>query len=191
MAIYTLIHGQLVNVDELKHYGVLGMKWGIKRAAYKSRSSIKLQKKAYALDKKAATYTKKSEKIHAEEDLQRGNKKAIKAAKLDRKAATLSKKAVKVDNPEKSAYYERKAANLKYKAFKHRVAANRISRSTGYGAKAMKWSIKSDIATKKAAKARKKIANNNLYVEVLNRKLSTLSPEDLQGAYSFVRDIKA
>jgi signal transduction protein with GAF and PtsI domain len=31
MSDYTIVNGQLVSVDELKHYGVPGMKWGIRR----------------------------------------------------------------------------------------------------------------------------------------------------------------
>lgn len=31
MANYTLIHGQLVNSDELIHYGVPGMRWGVRK----------------------------------------------------------------------------------------------------------------------------------------------------------------
>ena len=38
----------------------------------------------------------------------------------------------------------------------------------------------------KAAKARMRIANNERYIASMNRKVSSLSKEELAGAYSFV-----
>ena len=62
-------------------------------------------------------------------------------------------------------------------------------KTTGYGAKAMKYSVKSDKVAKKAAKARMKITNNERYVAKMNRKISTLSKDELSGAYSFVNEL--
>lgn len=183
MSDYILING------ELYHYGVPGMRWGVRRARYKQSRNARLEIKALNYDKKAAKLTKKAEKAHAELDLESSNRKATKAAKLDKKAASVAKKAAKSDNDFKQAYLERKSEKLKYKAAKARTVANRVSRTKGYGAKAMKYAVKSDVATQKAAKVRAKMANNEYYVKRMKRKISSLSPEELNGAYSFVKKL--
>ena len=59
------------NNEEIKHYGVLGMKWGVRRAGLKSNATSRLNKKIKKYETKAAKFEKKSEKIHAKEDLER------------------------------------------------------------------------------------------------------------------------
>ena len=178
-----------MNENELYHYGVPGMRWGVRRAQHKLSSNERLRSKALSLDKKAATLAKKSEKIHSTQDLERSNRAATKAANYYKKAAKLGKKALEANNEFARSKYEAKAETAKYKGAKATVDANRLSKTTGYGVKAMKYSIKSDAVAKKAAKARMKIANNERYVAKMNRKISSLTPEELAGAYSFVNDM--
>ena len=97
---YYLNNGELYGIDNssnLQHYGVLGMKWGVHRARRKDSRNEKLERKAYKYDKRSAVLTKKSEKIHADEDLGRSNRAATKAANLNKKAANLHKKALNTD----------------------------------------------------------------------------------------------
>lgn len=171
---------------ELYHYGVVGMRWGVRRARSKIAKNEKLANKALQLDKKAANFTIKSEKAHAKYDLESSKKKATKAARLEKKAAVLERKSLNSDNDFQSARLNRKAGKLKYKAAAYRMDSNKIAKTKGYGAKAMRYSIKSDKVAKQAAKMRMKITNNEYYVESMKKKVSTLSKSDLQGAYSFV-----
>lgn len=161
---------------ELYHYGVLGMKWGVRRARRAASRNVDLGSKALKYDKKAAVYTKKSEKAHAEIDLERSNRAAVKAAKYNKKAATTRKKSLnKSDTDQLDA--ERKAAKLEYKATKQEAKASRLSKGAGYGAKAMNYSIKSDKVAIKAAKARAKMAKNNAYIDMMNRRMDSLDAD--------------
>lgn len=75
---------------------------------------------------------------------------------------------------------ERKAAKYEYKAAKQTAVSNRISKTTGYGLKALSYSIKSDKVAVKAAKARSKMASNDAYIAMMNRRLDSLDAETLR-----------
>lgn len=164
---------------ELMHYGVLGMKWGIHRAVRKSNANNRLNLKAAKYEKKAANFTKKSEKEHAKNDLGFSNREAVKAAKYRTKASINDKKSIKSKNDFKSDIYAAKAEKYRYKAAKKEFKSNRLSKTTGYGPKALSYSIKSDKLNKKAAKAKMRVANNKRYISMMNRKVNSLSPEEL------------
>lgn len=190
-----------MNDNELMHYGVPGMKWGVHkyttssgtlssagrkkistmttRVARKQARNDKLTLKANKFDKKAAVATKKSERIHAKIDLESANRYATKSANYYKKAAKLRNKAEKSPNDFDQSYLARKAARKEYKGAKLKMEANKISKTKGYGVEAMKYSIKSDNFKKKAAKARMKIQNNEYYMKKMNVKIDSLSALDI------------
>lgn len=173
--------------DELAHYGVLGMKWGVHRANRKISKNQKLERKAAKQDKKAAVLYKKAEKAHAKYDLGRANKAATKAGNYAKKAAQVDLKTQKTDNEFKKSMLEKKSAKLKYKSAKQTTIANRYSRISGYGIKAAQLASKSDARNAAAAKARMKIANNNAYVARMKRKASSIPKSELDNGYEFVK----
>lgn len=179
---------EIYEQDELQHYGVVGMRWGVRKAQRKIERNTRLEKVALDYDKRAAKYTKKSERVHAREDLGGRNKHAILAANYNKQAAILRKTALKTADDVNRSKMERRATKLEYKAAKEKIAADRISKTTGYSAKAMKYAIKSDEMARYAARSRKKIANNEAYIQMMDRKVASLTKEELSGAYSFVNE---
>lgn len=174
---------------ELYHYGVVGMKWGVHRAVRRSAANSKLTEKALRLDKKSAAYLAKAEKIHAKKDLGSANKQSVKSAKYQKKAASLELKALNESDSVKRTNLERKAAKNKLKAANAKRKGDLLSKSIGYGSQSMKYINRSNKIAAKAAKARMKIESNDVYVEKMKRKVSSLSKEEISNGYSFVNEL--
>lgn len=175
--------------DELTHYGVVGMKWGVHKAHSLIRSNKRLTKKAAKYDKIAVINGKKSEKAHQDIDLKTANESAIKAKKYARSAANASYKAARTNNEYKRDKYERQAAKYTYKSEKANMTADRISKIQGYGIKALKYSIKSNDAKAKAARVRYELAKNTQYINSLNRKIADISKTDIELGQKYLNTL--
>ena len=175
--------------DELAHYGVMGMSWGVHRANKKIAKNMKYEKKAVKMDKKSAKAGMKAEKIHARKDLGVANRAALKSYKYAKKAAKIRKKELNTADPLQKSKLESKAAKYDYKSANMKGRGDRLSKQIGYGRKAMKYSIKSNNYAIKAARARRKIEKNNYYVEKMKRKITELSPEEINSGYKFVQNL--
>lgn len=166
-----------MNELELYHYGVKGMKWGVYKAQRKSAANERLKEKALKYDSKSAKLGKKSERAHAVRDLHRANLSAHRATRLKVKAADTAKKSLQSDSDTQRLRLQAKSENLKFKASKAQMRANRISKKIGYGHKAMRYSVRSDWAATRAAKARRTIAKNDAYISMVNKRMSEVSTD--------------
>lgn len=147
--------------EDLEHYGVLGMKWGVRKdpdRAYR-KSVDKLKKLDTNADKakiKAAKSDLKSAKKYEKKSAKYENKAAklqVKSSKIGRKDSKLEMKArkLRMKAPKswtKSGYVKkiRKAEKLEYKSSKKEY-------------KSSKYQLKADKASRKAAKSALKAAN--------------------------------
>ena len=129
--------------DELMHYGVKGMRWGVRRASRQLSRATTSEARDKAIAKLQKHKTKGSAKVtklqkqrpKLDDKLRKATTKdAYKAAKLDKKAAKLDKKIAKKErkassmftSTEKSADLVNEANALKLKSNKLHAKANTL-----------------------------------------------------------------
>ena len=107
--------------NELQHYGVLGMKWCVRRNPSKQfrKSSVKLNKlKRKVADKevKASKLREKAYKAEAkatsEKKYQKARKKKYKAAKIDKKIARKNRKITRYQQKMGKAFSDVKMSDI-------------------------------------------------------------------------------
>lgn len=179
-----------IRPDELRHYGIIGMKWGRRRfqnpdgsltAAGKARiakvqaENTRLEKKATKKDRKADTWYKRSERVHAKKDLKRANRSARKSAKYAIKADEIRKQKAMQNDPAKKVSMERRAQKYTLKSQKQHIKAERISKQSPYSKRALKYAIRSEKFKAQAERARYKLAKNNMYIEALRTPVARIN----------------
>lgn len=135
---YYITADGMVSEDELKHYGVKGMRWGVRRAVKELHKSNKDGNKgghnhAVAMlfthrdkiNKKMSKLNKKSESLESKR-YRDATKNAPKIADLERRSAKARLKAGRARTDSKSEKYLHKSARLDYKASKLKAYATKI-----------------------------------------------------------------
>lgn len=132
MSKYIMHNGEFYNKDELIHYGVLGMRWGVRRATKqlsKASTAEKRDKAVASLNKHRTKATKKVEKLATKRTkLEKAYDNAItkidpKIAKLEMKKASLGRRANSIFTSERKAeklLAKRNTLDLKIEGLKSR-----------------------------------------------------------------------
>lgn len=158
---YYLEHRLMMSDDYLAHYGVMGMKWGVRN----DNRIAALSSKRSANDAKIVKYQKQLNTVGAQK---RAAKAAKYKAKLDR--------------------YERKAAKARKKLAQGKNVSTRqlkkIQKAETYRAKVAKSSAKNDKYQAKIAKYQAKNAK-------LDKKISKLSNPSRSGARAYQKGLNS
>lgn len=140
-----------LDTSELAHYGVLGMKWGVRKDPDRAYSkSIKKLKKIDSAHAKAAERVAKAQKKGLENKAQ---KLANRSANIERKSVRLQSKSNRLSS--KASKYERKAEKYRDKAVRSFSLKKRVKmtqKMENAVNKSYKLSQKSDKLAAKSAK---------------------------------------
>lgn len=169
---------------ELKHYGILGMKWGVRRSSAqlaKTRDKLgnknaELKSKVKSLNERSSKYTAKSEKFKAKNSKHQSRivKATAKKAKYDRKL----NKALSKSKPDANKVAKLTAKTVKYQ--------NKINKSQSK-LKFNKWQVKADAIHEEARKAQEKIQKNSNLMNVYNNTISAIDNGTIQKGKYFMR----
>lgn len=162
---------ELLNDDELMHYGVLGMKWGVRRNLERLRS--------------ADTAGLKGEHNTAVSNLSSHRDKINKKlTKLESRGDQLKKKQYKIITKSnvKASKYKAKSSKLRQKAFET-TSEDKYVKST---VKANKLDIKVSKIEKKASKIESKIAKNEKLRKTFDTALKDINKELVDNGRDFL-----
>ena len=166
-------YGNYSSENYLRHYGVLGMKWGVHRAL-----------------KKWSSATDKTSKTEAANSLQKHhNKITSKISTLDTKTQKLGKKKFKFETKTKPklAKYSTKAIKLENKAYK--MGVGKMEKAKKLEGKSRKLDQKASKLELKGAKLNSKIIKTNAKIMVYKQYLNTVDAVLLNEGKKYVSEV--
>lgn len=174
----------------LEHYGVKGMKWGVRKAERKSRQNRRLEKKVERNEKRSAKFKGLADRAHKNFFLDNHND-IQKMRSLARNERSTSKRyADRADRSTNEIDYTRnrqKSAQYKQASSHRATVANALERDNPYGIVSRNLYRYSDYYKFAADRARRKIADNEVYIALMRQKASDFSKEDRVRGEEFVR----
>lgn len=162
-----LIHAD-ASEDELVHYGVKGMKWGVRRNTKRLNSSDSGNR-----EKAAASLRKARDKGSAQ------------IAKLKKKGVKLEEKYERhvIKSEMKAAKLNAKAANQRRKAYGLFVSSRKTAKRLG---KAQVLEAKASALTAKAAQAKAKINKNDAMIKAFERQINNIDTAMVEYGKKYV-----
>ena len=174
----------ITNNNELYHYGILGMKWGVRRSREQLSGRVaklgtknqKLTQRVNALDKKARIYDSKSANMISRNSKYeaRLTKATSKKAKYDLKLSKEMDR--KRPNADKIAKYTAKSNKYEHKL-------NKAQKKLKYN----KWAVKSTETKELAARTRSKIEKNERIMKVYNNTIDAIDNGRVEQGRLFMK----
>lgn len=179
-----MYENELMYDEYLAHFGVKGMKWGVRRTPEQLGNRVsKLSSKNERLATNADKYTNKAKQYH---------EKSVKAdkhnAKYEKRLSKATAKKAKYDvkltralskrnpNADKVAKYTAKTAK-----YQHRI--NKAQRKIKYN----KWAVKSEEMNLAASKAKDKIAKNEKLMNTYQNTIKALDSGKIEQGRLFMQ----
>lgn len=161
-----------MNNNELKHYGVLGMRWGFRKTPEQLARRVTRMDKANEKFEKKLNANKEASK---QQQLAKGQRKLAKAARFERKA-------LKFERKSKPSLFrsENKAAKNMVKANKYRAKANK------YRAKGELLSSKASSYISNQSAYKTKIENNKRLMDTMNKTISAINDGTIRQGKIFM-----
>ena len=170
----------MYNYDsELYHFGVKGMKWGVRRSrAQLSKGVDKLRDRNASLSEKRTNYEKAARDYgHKASKVNVRNSKY--QARIDKARSKRAKYEIKADKARGRLLFPNERKAQKYEARAAREAA--IVRKNERKLKVNKWSVKSEKAKIKAEKARRQIERNERISSMYSKTIKAMDSGKIEA----------
>lgn len=167
---------------ELIHYGVKGMRWGIRRSQAQLGNLVSKRKKkisrltddAKTYDEKARQYNEKSVRVQSKNS--KHERRLVEATAKKAKYDLKLQKATRKGNSDKVAKYAGKSAQAQMKI-------DKANKKIKYN----KWAVKSEEAKLAATKARSEIEKNERLVNMYNSTMKALDSGTVKQGRIFMQ----
>lgn len=172
---------------ELQHYGVLGMKWGVRRSSAQLGGRVdKLRKKNTSL-RKEVEEADRSAKVYDKKSLDMQTRNSKYESRIAKATAAKAKYDLKTQKEmSKRHVNSNKVGKYMAKSAKYDTQIKKAQKKLKYN----KWAIKSEQTKAYAAKARDRIAKNEKLMNTYNKTIDAIDRGTIEQGRWFMEYVE-